>query len=345
MKIRLQDIADDLKLSKMTISKVLRGQTDVSAETKARVLKRVQELNYRPNISARSLRTGQTYMVGLVVRHLKDPHVADICRGLNKVFRAAKYAVVISSADDDPEMEEREAELHLARQVDALFLCSQDGSADAPEALRNSNVPVVYLGRKPAPLSAWSVSLREVEVGKVAAEHLFARSAHRIAYLRGPRTFGADQRFSGFLEAHRDAGISPRQEFAVEARHGSSEYESALVAVRAMLQTRTAPDAVMAYTDALAAGARDAALARGLRVPEDFQVIGCGNDPQVCSIGLALSSIDLAGEEIGAKAGRLALKAIENSADEKPRSLNVAPRVVARATTRQTPSPRRDRKG
>ena len=77
MAIRLQDIADDLNLSKMTISKVLRGQTDVSAETKARVLQRVRELNYRPNISARSLRTGQTYMTGFVVPSLDDRRIAD----------------------------------------------------------------------------------------------------------------------------------------------------------------------------------------------------------------------------------------------------------------------------
>jgi len=90
MAIRLQDIADELKLSKMTISKVLRGQTDVSAETKARVLKRVKELNYRPNISARSLRTGQTHSVGMVVWSLSDPSVSSIVRGINEVFRAAK---------------------------------------------------------------------------------------------------------------------------------------------------------------------------------------------------------------------------------------------------------------
>ncbi|SEB43297.1 LacI family DNA-binding transcriptional regulator [Terriglobus roseus] len=345
MKIRLQDIADDLKLSKMTISRVLRGHVDVSADTKALVLKRMQELNYRPNISARSLRTGQAYLVGLVVRDLRDPHVADVCRGLNRVFRAASYGLVVSSTDDDPEGEEREAELHLSRQVDALFLFGNDGSPDAPEALRNSHVPIVYLGRKPATLPAWSVGLREIEVGKAAAEHLFARSACRIAYLRGPRTFAADQRFSGYLEAHRDAGIAPRQELAIEPRHGGSEYESAFGAVRGMLQGRMAPDGVMAYTDALAAGARDAALGRGLRVPEDFQVIGCGNNLQVCSIGPALSSVDLAGEEIGTKAGRLALKAIENGANDKPRSLTVSPRVIARATTRSTTTAGREKKG
>src|SRR5882757_1991974 len=104
MAIRLQDIANDLNLSKMTISKVLRGQTDVSAETKARVLKRVKELNYRPNISARSLRTGQTYSVGMVVPTLADPAVGLIVRGINEVFRPAAYSLVVSAVDGDVEM-------------------------------------------------------------------------------------------------------------------------------------------------------------------------------------------------------------------------------------------------
>ena len=67
MRVRLKDIAKDLNLSKMTISKVLRGQTDISDETKARVLKRVKELKYIPNISASSLRTGQTKTMGLIL--------------------------------------------------------------------------------------------------------------------------------------------------------------------------------------------------------------------------------------------------------------------------------------
>ncbi len=77
MRVRLKDIAEDLKLSKMTISKVLRGQMDISDATKARVLKRVKELNYIPNISASSLRTGQTKTVGLVLPSVGTAHFSS----------------------------------------------------------------------------------------------------------------------------------------------------------------------------------------------------------------------------------------------------------------------------
>src|SRR5580765_5311262 len=166
MAIRLQDIADELNLSKMTISKVLRGQTDVSAETKARVLKRVKELNYRPNISARSLRTGQTHSVGMVVWSLGDPSVSSIVRGINEVFRTAKYSLVLSSVDGDTEMEERELELHLSRQVDALLIVPGDDTSNLPQALTTATVPVIYIGQSP-PRTSWpSVGLREDEVGQ-----------------------------------------------------------------------------------------------------------------------------------------------------------------------------------
>ena len=96
MRIRLQDIAKDLNLSTMTISRVLRGQTQVSEETKARVLQRMQELKYRPNDSARSLRTGQAFCVGVLVPGISDAYWADVCQGLTTSFQAAGYGVSVS---------------------------------------------------------------------------------------------------------------------------------------------------------------------------------------------------------------------------------------------------------
>ena len=108
MTVRLKDIANDLNLSKMTISKVLRGQTDVSPATKARVLQRVKELNYRPNVSARSLRTGNTFCIGLVIPSLSNSFFADITRGLVQTMRTAGYGLLISSSEEDPEIERHE---------------------------------------------------------------------------------------------------------------------------------------------------------------------------------------------------------------------------------------------
>lgn len=332
MAIRLQDIADELNLSKMTISKVLRGQTDVSAETKARVLKKVKELNYRPNISARSLRTGQTHSVGMVVWSLSDPSIGPIVRGINEVFRPAQYSVVLSSVDGDTEMEERELDLHLSRQMDALLIVPGSDTSTPPQVLTTATVPIVYIGQSP-PRTAWpSIGLREEEVGQIAVEHLLKRRCKRIAYLRGPRTPIADRRFAGFLDAMRSAGASVKQEWMIDTQPGVAEYQTGFEIMQRLTMGRIRPDGLVAYTDLLGAGAHDGAVSAGLKVPEQLQVIGCG-DAAICETGIRLTSVDLVYEETGHRAARLALRCIDDKGEAAPRSVMLSPKIVQRQST------------
>src|SRR5882757_9089570 len=145
MTVRMKDIATDLNLSKMTISKVLRGQMDVSAKTKARVLQRVKELNYRPNISARSLRTGRTLNIGLIVPSLSDPIYTAMARNVVQQLRLANYNVSLSSAEFEPELERREIEQQLSWQVDALILASVQSSEELVQLTKSIQVPLIHV--------------------------------------------------------------------------------------------------------------------------------------------------------------------------------------------------------
>ena len=129
MRVRLKDIAKDLNLSKMTISKVLRGQTDISDATKARVLKRVKELKYIPNISASSLRTGQTKTLGLVLPSIGTTHLSDVVAGINQVTGAQGYGLIVASSEEDADYEQRQIEIFLSLQVDALLVVSVQETA------------------------------------------------------------------------------------------------------------------------------------------------------------------------------------------------------------------------
>ena len=107
---------------------------------------------------------------------------------------------------------------------------------------------------------------------------------------------------------------------------------------------RPAPDAVMANGDVLAAGARDAAAAHGLSIPDQFQVVGCGNDPQVCFVGTPPEQCRyLRGEALGIRAARLALKVMLEPETVAARGVRVTPLLVARSTTRTVPSKRRQK--
>src|SRR3954451_3853843 len=124
MPARLKDIANDLNLSVVTISKVLRDHPDISQETRQRVLKRMKELNYRPNLTARALVTGRSYIAGLVVPDLVHPFFGQVARGLASELRKKGYCLVLSSSEDDGELEQQEIELLLARRVDLLIVAS-----------------------------------------------------------------------------------------------------------------------------------------------------------------------------------------------------------------------------
>jgi LacI family transcriptional regulator len=122
--VRLKDIARDLDVSVMTVSKVVRGCADVGAETRGRVLARIKELNYQPNWVARSLAARRTFMIGLIVPDLMHSFFAEIAKGVSAAIRPLGYDVVICNSEEDGVLESSEVDRLLARQVDGLLLAS-----------------------------------------------------------------------------------------------------------------------------------------------------------------------------------------------------------------------------
>ena len=335
MPVRLKDIADDLKLSKMTISKVLRGQTDVSAETKARVLQRVKELNYRPNVTARSLRTGQTFTMGLIVPSMRETYWSEVAAGIDQVVRVAGFGLVVCPAQDDLEVEQQQLELLLARQVDALLIVSlQESASFFNQVFKGQTVPLIFVNRRLPGATGSFVGVHEEEVGHLACEHLIASGCRRIAYFRGPRTPIGDLRYIGFREALSDAGLLFHPELIVDGMDTeAAEYRRGFDGMIRLLAGRGRPDGVMAYTDMMAIGAIDASLSRGVSIPEGIAFVGSGNDGRVCEMKVPLTSVDLAGHEVGQKAGRMALRLVTGSSGAGTRRVLVSPWLVERSSS------------
>ncbi len=335
MRVRLKDIAKDLNLSKMTISKVLRGQTDISDETKARVLKRVKELKYIPNISASSLRTGQTKTMGLVLPSIGKPHLSAIVDGIRHAAGAQGYGLIVSPSQEDAEYEQRQIEVFLSLQVDALLIVSlQETTTFFEQMQRSKSIPLVFVDHRPAGIMQNYVGLHDVEVGRIACEHLIHCACKRIAYLRGPRTAAADMRAKGYRQALNEHGLAVQSDLVVESMHPEeSEYRRGYEATVRLLQRRGRPDGVMAYSDMMAVGAMDAAISQAVRIPEEMCFVGCGDDALLCSMRIPLTSINIAGRELGLKAGQLALAAIGGGNGSRPQRILIKPRLVRRKSS------------
>src|SRR5262252_11204758 len=147
MPARLKDIAQDLNLSVVTISKVLRGHPDIGSETRERVLKRMKELNYRPNLAARALVTGRTRAIGLIVPDLVHPFFGEVARALSSVLRAKGYSLVLSSSEDDPELELQEIDQLLARRVDVLVVASSQRNGENFRHVQEQKTPLILIDR------------------------------------------------------------------------------------------------------------------------------------------------------------------------------------------------------
>ena len=335
MAIRMKDIARDLGVSVVTVSKVLRSHEDISPETRARVLKRMKELDYRPNLAARALVTGRTRSIGLIVPDLVHPFFAEVAKGLSRVLRKKDYSLMIASSEEDASLERSEIEHLLSRRVDALVIASTQSTAESFRRLGELKTPYILIDRRFPDLPAHFVGVDDEQVGELATQHLIDAGCQRIAHIRGPEVSTALGRLSGYRRALSRNGICVPEDYTVAGRSGDDAGDiSGYDTMQQLLARQPVPDGVFCYNDPSALGALKAILERGLRVPEDIAVIGCGNVRYSGLLRVPLSSVDQDTAAIGERAAKLALSVVESkNAPAKPRTVLVTPTVVARAST------------
>jgi len=334
MNIRMKDIARDLGVSVVTISKVLRNHPDVGEQTRERVLARVKELDYRPNLAARSLVTGRTCMVGLVVPDLLHPFFAEIAKSLSDVLRENGYCLIVSSSDEDPELEEHEINHLLARRLDTLIIASCRSTVELFLRIEKQKTPYVLIDRSFPGLSPNFVGVDDEMVGKVATQHLLDIGCQRIAHIRGPKTSPGMFRLEGYKRTLVEAGMKIADEYIIAEPKGDVETRKrGAEAMRQLLSLKPRPDGVFCFNDPLAMGAMNYALDQGLRIPEDIAVIGCGNLHYDDSLRVSLSSINQHSRLIGEEAGRITLGILKSRMAPMPVAVVLQPELVIRAST------------
>jgi LacI family transcriptional regulator len=346
----MRDIAKDLGVSVITVSKVLRNHPDIGDETRQRVLARVKELEYRPNLAARSLVTGRTYLVGLIVPDLLHPFFAEIAKSLSDILRKSGYYVIVSSSEEDPDLEEKEINQLLDRQLDTLIVASCHSTADLFFRIEKQRTPYILIDRSLPGLSVNYVGVDDVAVGLLATEHLIAIGCKRIAHIRGPETSPGNGRLEGYNRALARYGMKINPDYIIPERKGDIDTkQQGAEAMRQLLRLKPKPDGVFCFNDPLAMGAMDYALDQGARIPEDIAIIGCGNLHYDDSLRVGLSSINQHSRRIGEEAARITLRILNAKAAPTPETVVLQPELVVRGSTqrhglaRQMPSKMRSR--
>ena len=333
-RVTLRDIANDLGLAIITVSKAIRNHPDISKQTKARVQQRIRELHYQPNWAARSLATGRSFSIGVVVPDLVHPFFAEVVKGISGEVRAKGYSVMIASSEEDLQMERQQVEFFLGRQVDALILASVQPTPEIVQLIESRGVPFSLIDRRLENANCNFVGVDDERIGYIATEHLIEVGCRRIAHIRGPEISTGIGRVRGYMQALEEHQHKVRAEYIVsrdssDTRADASGYE----AMKRLLEMRPVPDGVVCYNDPTALGAIKSIFEAGLRIPQDIAVIGAGNDRYASELRVPLSTIDQQHHMIGQRSAKLVLRAI--SADEpiKSKVVLLVPQLIVREST------------
>jgi DNA-binding LacI/PurR family transcriptional regulator len=275
MPVTIREVADAAGVSIATVSRVLNNKPHpVGEETRRRILALADELGYRPNLAARSLRTERSSTIGIITDNIDSPHTTMMIRGIQDRVKEEGYICVVISADWDPK-NEREAIHDLAsRSIDGIIF-AETWHRSANEILALSNKPFVFVHRQFPSEHPYSVTPDEVYGARLATGHLLSLGHRRVGYINGPVEFYASaDRLQGYREelaAHRIA-YDP----ALVTR-GDWQVESGYAAMVELLAVEPRPTAVFAGNDLMAAGALYAIFDAGLRVPQDIAIVGYDN--------------------------------------------------------------------
>ncbi len=333
----MKDIARDLGVSVVTVSKVLRNHEDISYETRQRVLKRMKELDYQPNLAARALVTGRTLSIGLVVPDLVYPFFSEMAKGLSSELRTKGYGLLISSSEEDQQLERQEIDQLLARSVDALIIASTQLTVESFRRIEEGKRPYVLVDRCFVGLPANFVGVDDEEVGRLATEHLISVGCRRIAHIRGSEVSTSLGRLAGYRQAMVRHGLEIPAGYIQTSGAGDAAGDiSGHEAMLRLLSLEPRPDGVFCVNDPTAVGALKAILDSGLRVPHDIAVIGCGNVRHAELMRVPLSSVDQDSAGIGRQAAALALGLLQSKGERpRPKTILLPPRLVARESTRR----------
>jgi len=330
----MKDIAQDLGLSLITVSKALRNSPDVAKLTRERVLKRAQELDYQPNILARSLVTGHSYLIGLVVPGLIHPFYAEIAMALSAAVGKRGYSVIITSSEQNPAMESTEIRHLLARRIDALVIAASGAETSAFEQMNRLGQPYLLVDQRIPGIPANYVGVDDTAVGRMATNHLIEQGCRVIAHIQGKKGISGTQRLDGYKQALQKHGITYNNSRVIaRSKVDVDGITQGAEAMQLLLKQNPLPDGIFCFNDPLAIGAMNVILAAGLRIPQDIAVIGCGNSYYDESLRVPLSSIDQHCSAIGKRAGQILLDLIESDNHPQPRTVLLPPTLVVRASS------------
>ncbi len=332
-RVTAQDVATQVGVSVMTVSRAMNNRGNVDAATRKKVLDAARKLGYTPDHVAQSLVLKKTHTIGVVVPEITHSFFPEAIRGIEEVTYRSGYHLILTHSAEDA-VRERDALRTLeSKRVDGILISTAQTVTDDSvyrEAIARG-IPVVFFDRVVPGIGAACVSIDDQESARMLTNHLIGHGYRRIAHLSGPSRVSIGRaRLEGFRNAMEDHQLDVPSEFVVHAGfHETGGYKAMRILLALPAERR--PRAVVAVNDPAAFGAIMAILEAGLRIPDDIAIGGFSDDIRAPLMPVPLTTVRQPAYEVGQQAAQALVDIIEGKPHQHDRVTLEAELVLRRS--------------
>jgi LacI family transcriptional regulator len=311
-RITIHDIARELNLNIATVSRALNDHPRISKETKYIVQEKANQMKYRRNKIASSLRSGRSHSIGVIIPSAQINFFGSVVHGIESTASKNGYSIILYQSEESAGLEKKAIETFLSARVDGILASIAKETVDFTHytELKKRNIPVVFFDRTNEKLDMPAVVIDDYKGAYLATEHLLKNGYKNVAHVSGPQHIkGFRDRLKGYTDCLK------ANEKKIEKRYiyqGNVSIESGLNALEYFLKLPNPPDAVFAVEDYTALGVIKGLKERRIKIPDEFGVVGFANESFDEHITPTLSSVDQQTVQMGKEAFNLLIEVIKN---------------------------------
>jgi len=332
MQITLDDIAKELNVSKVTVSKALRGHPDISKETVMRVKKVAQKLGYTPNYMARNLSSKRSNTIGVVIPKIAHFFFSSIVEAIYDTAFHNNYEIILTVSQENSQREIKHIESLLAMRVDGLIVSITQQTRDHAifERVINSGVPLIFMDRILDIPGTSSVVVDDVEGSYLAIKHAIELGYTKIAHLSGYSEINIGlNRLAGFEKAMKEYGLTINPDWIIKGGFGE---EFGYSGFKKLYESHNLPEFIFTVTYPVALGVYAAIEELGLKIPDDIDIMCFGNSDVNRFISPSLSCVNQPTDKIGEYSVKLMLDQIKNIENFEPQHIVIPTELILRET-------------
>ncbi|MVT08709.1 LacI family DNA-binding transcriptional regulator [Chitinophaga tropicalis] len=302
--VTIYDIAKRLNISATTVSRGLQDHPTISGKTKKKIADLAEQMGYRSNHFARSLRNQKTNTIGIIVPRLNSHFMSSVIAGIEEAANEQGYSLLIAQSSESSVKEAASARTMFDSRVDGLLVSLAFDTPDLGHFSHffKKDIPVIFFDRVMEHENSTNILIDNRQAAFNATRHLIEQGCRRIVHITAPTLRNVyKDRLKGYKEALSQYKIKFREDHVIIT---DLSQEAGAEAAKTILKMKPLPEGVFAANDSCAVGCMLALKERGIRIPEDIAFVGFNNDPVTGVIDPHLTTISYRGYEIGQVAAR-----------------------------------------